>query len=126
MIDIHCHILPGVDDGAQTMEESLEMAKEAVKEGITSIIATPHHNSSYQNEKLEILSKVNELNIRLKEEAIPLTILSGQEVRIYGELLEDLEKGTILPLCESQYLFIEFPSNHVPRYAERLLFDIQP
>ncbi|WHY61515.1 tyrosine-protein phosphatase [Cytobacillus firmus] len=125
MIDIHCHILPGMDDGAQTMEDSLEMAKEAVKEGVNSIIATPHHNSSYQNEKKEIVTAVNELNTRLKEKDIPLTILAGQEVRIYGEILEDLEKGTILPLCESQYLFIEFPSNHVPRYAERLLFDIQ-
>lgn len=125
MIDIHCHILPGVDDGAKTVEDSLEMAKEAVKEGITSIIATPHHNSSYQNEKKEIIARVNDLNSRIKEEGIPLNILTGQEVRIYGELLADLEKGKILPLCESQYLFVEFPSNYVPKYAERLLFDIQ-
>ncbi|PAE25780.1 CpsB/CapC family capsule biosynthesis tyrosine phosphatase [Bacillus sp. 7894-2] len=125
MIDIHCHILPGVDDGAQTIEDSLDMAKEAVKEGISSIIATPHHNHSYQNIKSEIITAVQELNNRLNEEAVPLKVLPGQEVRIYGEIIEGIKSGEILSLSETQYLFIEFPSNHVPRYAERLLFDIQ-
>lgn len=125
MIDIHCHILPGVDDGAQTIEDSLDMAKEAVKEGISSIIATPHHNHSYQNTKSEIITAVQELNNRLNEEAVPLKVLPGQEVRIYGEIIEGIKSGEILSLSETQYLFLEFPSNHVPRYAERLLFDIQ-
>ncbi|UYG93826.1 tyrosine-protein phosphatase [Cytobacillus firmus] len=125
MIDIHCHILPGIDDGAQTIEDSLDMAKEAVREGISSIIATPHHNPSYRNTKDEIIEAVIELNNSLKEASIPLEILPGQEVRIYGEIVEGLNNGEILSLSHSQYMFIEFPSNHVPRYAEKLLFDIQ-
>ena len=125
MIDIHCHILPGLDDGAQTITDSLDMAKEAVREGISSIIATPHHNQAYHNTKDEIILAVNDLNNRLKEAAIPLEILPGQEVRIYGEIVEGLNNGEILSLSQSQYMFIEFPSNHVPRYAEKLLFDIQ-
>ncbi|SFC52695.1 protein-tyrosine phosphatase [Bacillus sp. OV322] len=127
MIDIHCHILPGIDDGAKTIADSLDMAKVAVQEGITSIIATPHHkNGSYDNTKKDILSKVRELNEVLKNSSVPLTILPGQETRIYGELLEDYDAGDILPLnISSSYLFIELPSGHVPRYTERLLYDVQ-
>ncbi|WP_080843892.1 tyrosine-protein phosphatase [Cytobacillus gottheilii] len=125
MIDIHCHILADVDDGAKTMEDSIEMAKAAVKEGLKTIIATPHLNQSYQNYRVDITTKVRELNDVLAKEQIPLTILPGQEVRIYGELLEDLQEGKILPLNHTQYLFVELPSNHVPRYTERLLYDIQ-
>jgi protein-tyrosine phosphatase len=126
MIDIHCHILPGIDDGAQSVAESLEMAKAAVKEGIHTIIATPHHkNNRYENPKFSIITRVNELNEVLEKESIPIKIFPGQEVRIYGEILEDLHSGEILSLNETQYLFIEFPTGHVPRYAEKLLFDLQ-
>ncbi|HEO8419434.1 TPA: hypothetical protein VBX77_001403 [Yersinia enterocolitica] len=126
MIDIHCHILPGVDDGAATIEDSVAMANAAVKEGITTIIATPHHkNNQFSNSKSSILTKVNDLNTVLKQENIPLTILPGQEVRIYGEVLEDYYKEKILTLNHTKYLFIEFPSSSVPRYAERLLYELQ-
>lgn len=126
MIDIHCHILPEVDDGPGTIEESLEMAREAVREGIKTIIATPHHkNNKYENSKGKIITNVNTLNSILSKENIPLEILPGQENRIYGEILEDYKKGEILTLSNTKYLFIEFPSASVPRYAERLLYDIQ-
>ncbi|MCM2983535.1 tyrosine protein phosphatase [Niallia circulans] len=126
MIDIHSHILPGIDDGAQTIEDSIKMAKTAVNEGITSIIATPHHkNNQFNNLKSSILTKVNELNTVLKQENIPLTVLPGQEVRIYGEVIEDYYKEEILTLNHTKYLFIEFPSSSVPRYAERLLYELQ-
>jgi protein-tyrosine phosphatase len=127
MIDIHSHILPGVDDGAKTIEDAIAMAGAAVSEGITKIIATPHHkNGNYENPKQKILQHVGQLNAVLKEQNIPLTVLPGQEVRIYGDIVKDYENGELLTLTnESQYIFIEFPSNHVPRYAEQLLFDIQ-
>ncbi|MCA1060869.1 tyrosine protein phosphatase [Rossellomorea aquimaris] len=127
MIDIHSHILPGIDDGAKTIYDSIDMAKQAVSEGIHTIIATPHHrNGKYDNVKSDILPLIEEVNSRFKDEQISLEVLPGQECRIYGEILEDYEKGDILPLNQvSQYLFIEFPSSSVPRYAERLLYDIQ-
>ena len=56
---------------------------------------------------------------------IPVEILPGQESRIFGEILEDHKNGEILTLNHTNYLFIELPSNHVPRYTKRLLFDIQ-
>jgi protein-tyrosine phosphatase len=126
MIDIHCHILSSVDDGAKDINDSIQMAREAVKEGIHTIIATPHHmNGKYENQKVEIIKSVSELNAVLKEENIPLTILPGQETRIFGDILEETEFEHILPLNHTQYVFIELPSSHVPRYTEKLLFDFQ-
>ncbi|MGY0691488.1 tyrosine-protein phosphatase [Virgibacillus sp. FSP13] len=127
MIDIHCHILPDIDDGAKTLTESMAMARAAVEQGIHTIIATPHHrNGRYNNEKQHILQYVSELNDHLRTEAIPLTILPGQETRLYGEMVTGLEYGELLALNQdTSYLFVEFPSNHVPRYAKQVLFDIQ-
>lgn len=125
MVDIHCHILPGIDDGAKNLKDSIIMAKHAVSEGIHTIIATPHFNQSYDNRKPLIETKVIELNQALKEENIDVEILVGQEPRIYGEILSDYENNKIQTLNNSQYLFIEFPSSQVPRYTEKLLFDIQ-
>lgn len=126
MIDIHSHILYGVDDGAKDLNDSIEMAKAAVDEGITTIFATPHFNEKYLNHKQEILNKVARLNEVIQEKQIPLTILPGQEPRIYGDLLEDYNNGQVLTLNNAgKYMLIELPSNHVPRYTEQLLFDLQ-
>ncbi|MFC4322632.1 tyrosine-protein phosphatase [Litchfieldia salsa] len=127
MIDIHCHILPSLDDGAKSLNDSLSMAKLAVEEGITSIIATPHHHSGrYETNKNQILQEVEKLNQELVQHQIPLTILPGQEPRIYGEMVEGYHTGQLLSLNNTgKYIFVELPSNHVPRYTEKLLFDIQ-
>lgn len=126
MIDIHCHILPGVDDGAQTEEDSIIMAKDAVAQGIDTIITTPHHrNGTYDNERDSIIRNVAILNELFENEAIPLTILAGQETRIHGEMIEEINNGIIQPLHDTKYLFVEFPSDSVPRYAQQMLFDIQ-
>lgn len=126
MIDIHSHILPGVDDGANSLEESIEMAKLAVQEGITQIVASPHHfTSRFYNPKEKILSKVNHLNQALQKENIPLEVLLGQEVRIIGDLISEYEKNQIATINEEIYVLIEFPANHVPGYAEQLFFEIQ-
>ncbi|PGU36413.1 tyrosine protein phosphatase [Bacillus cereus] len=127
MIDLHCHILPNVDDGAQSIEDSIVMAKAACEEGIHTIVATPHHqNGVYINPAGSILHQVKQLNERLKEEDINLTILPGQEIRLYGELLEDYERGHIVTLNNTnKYMLIEFPANHVPRYTERMLYELR-
>jgi protein-tyrosine phosphatase len=127
MIDIHSHILPGIDDGAQSMEDSIDMAKAAVSEGIHTIIATPHHmNNKFENPKSDILPLVDRLNEELKNRQIDLLVLPGQECRIYGEIIEDYKKGDIVPLNQySQYIFVEFPSSSVPRYADRLFYELQ-
>lgn len=126
IIDIHSHILPGIDDGAKTEADSIAMAKIAVNEGITKIVATPHHrNGSFDNVRENILTYTHIINKLFEQENIPLEVLPGQETRINGDMISDLEKGELLPINDSKYLFVELPSDHVPRYTGQMLFDIQ-
>lgn len=127
MIDLHCHILPSIDDGAKNMEGSVDMAREAVAEGITHILATPHYkNGHWDNEKKDILILVDELQEELDTRGIPLTIFPGQEVRINGDLFEDLKEENIQFIDENkQYVLIEFPTLSIPAYTENLFFELQ-
>ncbi|MCA0985136.1 tyrosine protein phosphatase [Halobacillus yeomjeoni] len=127
MIDLHSHILPGIDDGAQTLEESLMMARAAVKEGINQIVATPHHlTTRYTNTKASIIKQVEDFNEHLKQEGIPLEVLPGQEARLSADFWEAYRQGEILPVNgDSGYLFIELPNMDVPGYTERVIFDLQ-
>lgn len=126
MIDLHCHILPGIDDGAQTMDDSIAMAHVAVAEGITHILVTPHHNNGrYINASATIIANVNELQTEFDKRQIPLTLFPGQEVRITGELIEDIQNGTIQFIDEEQqYLLIEFPTMTIPQFSEELFFQL--
>ncbi len=127
MIDIHSHLLPGVDDGAQTLEDSLAMAREAVSQGIDTIVATPHHrNGKYTNPRLNVLYLVQELNFELERAEIPLTVLPGQEVRIHGDMIEELKEEVITPInIDSGYIFVELPNDQVPNYTISMLFELQ-
>ncbi len=125
MIDLHTHILAGLDDGAKTEVETIQMAKRAYENGIRTILATPHHmNRTYMNEKPVIEAHVRELNALLQSHEISMRILPGQELRIYGQVVDDLHQGKIQTLNNSKYLLIEFPSNEVPNYTEQLFFDL--
>ncbi|MDR7073328.1 tyrosine-protein phosphatase [Fictibacillus barbaricus] len=126
MIDIHSHILPGIDDGAQTLEDAIKMAEAAVAEGITHLYATPHHrNGRYENDKPSIEFEVENLNQELHKRNIPLDIIPGQEIRLYKELIEDLDRGLLMPLHHiAKYLLIEFPSSSVPTYAAEILYEL--
>ncbi len=125
MLDLHCHILPGVDDGAQTIDDSLKMANKAVKQGITHILCTPHHNRRYQNPKSEVMSAVEELQAVLDEKGIPLILFEGQEVRIHDQLVQEIEQDRILFIdVTDQYLLIEFPTAEIPHYAESVLYEL--
>lgn len=126
MIDLHCHILPGIDDGAKTMNDSINMAQLAVEEGITHILATPHHkNRNWNNEKQDVMKLVSQLQKEINNAGIELTIFPGQEVRIYGSIIEDIKADKILFIDEQkQYLLIEFPTSNIPTYTERLFYDL--
>lgn len=126
MIDLHCHILPGIDDGASDISKSLEMAQAAQEEGITAIVATPHHkNGKYNNEKESIELGVADLNKQIQQMGLNVTIYAGQEVRLYGELLEDYENERLVTVNHSTHMLVEFPSSSIPAFAEQLLFDMQ-
>ncbi|MDT2988010.1 tyrosine-protein phosphatase [Enterococcus casseliflavus] len=126
MIDLHCHILPGVDDGAENIEASIAMAEQAVSQGITHILCTPHHNNGkYTNPKSEVISLVASLQAELDKKKLPLTLLEGQEVRITGDLIEDIRNDKILFTdLEDTYILIELPTMEVPSYTEQVFFEL--
>lgn len=116
MIDIHCHILPGIDDGSPNLEESLEMAKAAVAEGIHTIIATPHHeNGRFTNEAAKVKRAVTAFNEVLEQQHIPLRVLPGQEIRIYRNFIDDYHSGQLVSLNDSPYILVEFPAAEIPK-----------
>lgn len=110
MIDIHSHIIPGIDDGAKNIETTLEMLKAAERDGTKKIIATPHYCIGYGEASIEeIKIKVKNLNDKAKAENIDIEIYSGQEVYFSENMLEDYEEGIIGTLNDSRYMLIEFP-----------------
>jgi len=126
MIDIHSHILPCVDDGSQSLEESLAMARAAVDDGIRQIIATPHHaNGRYDNPAEGVVKSVGSLNEELRREGIELEVLAGQEIRVYGNLVDDWLGQLLLPLHRSSYLLIELPTGDVPKHMPDLIHELQ-
>ncbi|RDW99460.1 tyrosine-protein phosphatase [Listeria kieliensis] len=126
MIDIHCHLLNGIDDGPKELVDSLMMAKQAVEQGFTDVIATPHHlKGRFSNPGDEVRARVEDFNNKLVEENIPLVVHPGQEVRLHGEMLENLANGSVLTLADSKYVLIEFPTESVPFFAQELFFNLQ-
>ncbi|MBO0452045.1 tyrosine-protein phosphatase [Candidatus Enterococcus murrayae] len=126
MIDLHSHILPGVDDGAQTLEDSLEMAKKAISQGITHLMCTPHHNNGkYNNPADKIIRDVAALQSELDQRGLELTLLEGQEVRMTELLLTAIKREEILFTdLDDTYLLVEFPTNDIPIYAEQMFYQL--
>lgn len=126
MIDIHCHIISGIDDGPRYLNESLEMAKAAAASGISHLFATPHHlNGRYENTKKVILDRVFELNQYLLKKNIPLTVHSGQELRIHREIFISFEMDEVLTLDnKGKYLLLELPSAEVPTYSRDVVYEL--
>jgi protein-tyrosine phosphatase len=111
MIDIHIHILPGIDDGAFDIEESLQMAELAVRGGVHTIVATPHCNltgmyENYYDQKLK--EHLYAFRNILEEEKIPLTVLSGMEIYTTEDVVEKIEQNRLIPIHHSRYYLMEF------------------
>ena len=119
MLDIHCHIIHAVDDGAKTIDESIAMAKIAAKDGVRTIVATPHIGAKIISSD-DIRNKVDELNDRLIELFIPVEILPGAEI-ISGIPVELIEKYTI---NGNGFVLIEFPHSHLPHNSFEIIRNI--
>lgn len=111
MFDIHCHILPCVDDGSGSFTDSLEMAEIAARSGIRGIVATPHCNMPGVFENFwsaDFDAKVKQLNDILQSRNIPITVYPGQEVFAYGDIIERIKNNELITLNNSRYLLVEF------------------
>lgn len=124
MIDLHCHILPGVDDGSADEEESCAMARLAVESGVTDIAATPHCNAPdpfYNYADSALHARFARLRQRLEREQIPLRIHEGMEVFTTPELPRLLDEGRLLTLGGTRYLLIEFAFGESEWFFDEML-----
>lgn len=126
MIDIHSHLLPGIDDGSPNWETSLELARQAVSDGVEVALMTPHHrNGRYVNPAPEVIKLTDEFQTLLVENNIPLKVFPSQEVRINSDIITDLAEGAILGTDEdTRYFLLEFPDNSVPSFTKDFVFRI--
>jgi len=125
LIDLHSHILPGVDDGSPDLETSLAMARMAVADGIQVMACTPHFMQGlYDNEASDIRRRVAAFQQRLSEADIGLSVVVGSDAHIRPDFLSCLREGRLLCLNNSRYVLFEPPHNIAPPRLEDLLFNI--
>ena len=127
MIDVHSHILPGLDDGPKCMEQALEMCAIAKADGIELIVATPHMlNGLYELEREDVLAGVKELSQACREKHIDIAILPGADVRVADDLERMLACGKAMTVADQrQHLMLELPEETVPAELTGLLFELQ-
>lgn len=124
MVDLHCHILPGVDDGADSLDVSCEMAALAADCGVDTIVATPHCNTrnelkNYRSQSL--IDRSRSLQAALDRYHIPVRILPGAEVLVRGDMPQLLADNCFQPIARSKYLLTEFYFDELPEVMDREL-----
>lgn len=126
MIDLHNHILPGLDDGADTWQKSMDMAKLASADGITGIVCTPHWvPGKYDNQRARIIEAVEDLKKHIAEQKIALKIYSGAELRLDITLPEKIASGELITINDTGiYALIELPEESIPDNLEDFLWHL--
>lgn len=108
-VDLHCHILPGLDDGSKDIHQTGEMLQFAYEEGIRKIIATPHNYASHKSASPErIMQKVKEVNELAKKEGIDITVYPGNEIFYRSGVAEQLDDGQLLTMAGTRFVLLEF------------------
>ena len=127
MIDLHTHILPGVDDGVKTMEDAVFFARVAASDGVSTIVATPHYREGfYMNARPEVLAGVEALNERLRSEEIPILVLPGAEIHISADLVSRVKSGHAPTLADNgRTVLFELSMSQYPPDLEQLVFQMK-
>jgi protein-tyrosine phosphatase len=111
-VDIHCHCLPGFDDGPQSVEDALALCSALVADGITTVVATPHQLGRYDlaNSAEDVRSAVDLLNAELKDRETPLEVLTGGDVRVDERIPRLIESGRLATVADAgQHILLELP-----------------
>lgn len=125
MIDIHSHIIPGVDDGSKTIEDTFKMLKEAEKAGFTDIISTSHYiENYYELNKLDREAWITALNTGIKKENINLNLYTGAEIFISENMCNSIKNNIIGTLNNSRYVLFELPMNAKVMYLNDIIFEL--
>ena len=125
MIDLHCHLLPGCDDGAEDIDQSLEMARLSASQGVTVMACTPHiFPGVYDNRGPDIRQRTAWLQTRIDEAGIPMRLVTGGDVHVAPDLVAKLKAGEALALNDSRYVLVEPPHHILPPNMEGLFFNL--
>ncbi|PIE34717.1 tyrosine protein phosphatase [candidate division KSB3 bacterium] len=126
MIDIHCHILPGVDDGAENVTETLDMCRLAIADGITTIVATPHQQDGvYNTSCTSIEEQLDVVKGALRDEKLALELLPGADVHIDVHTSRKIQQGEIMTINGTgRYFLLEFPAHSIPPNIDKIIFDL--
>jgi len=125
VIDLHCHILPGIDDGAGDLSVSLEMARASVAQGVTVVACTPHILPGlYHNSGPAIREATRDLQTILDEEGIPLRLVTGADAHMTLDFIAGLRSGHLLSLADSRYVLVEPPHHTAPPQLEDFFFNL--
>lgn len=125
MIDLHCHLLPGIDDGAKDMDTALTMARMAVADGIRVLACTPHiYPGVFENDTLGIQAAIEGLQTRLDEEGIALRLVIGADAHVTPELPRRLREGTVPRLGNTRYFLLEPPHHVAPPRLDEYVFNL--
>jgi len=125
MIDLHSHILPGVDDGTADSAAALELARAFVDDGVLVVACTPHILPGlYHNRGPEILIAVSNLQAALNERDIPLVLVSGADNHITPDFIDGLSSGRLLALHASRYVLVEPPHHSAPPLMEEFFANV--
>ena len=125
MIDLHCHILPGIDDGAADLSVSIEMAKAFVADGVSVVACTPHILPGlYHNSGPQIRQATARLQQTLNREGISLQLVTGADNHIVPDFVAQLRSGHLLSLADTRYVLVEPPHHVAPPRLEDLFFNI--
>jgi len=127
MIDIHTHILPGIDDGVKTEDEAVEFARMAEGDGVERIVATPHCKEGfYFNDRRKVLGEVERLRARLAAEGLRIRIEPGAEVHICPDLVSRVADGRAPTLMDNgRTLLLELSLSQYPVELENLVFELK-
>jgi protein-tyrosine phosphatase len=125
LIDLHCHLLPGIDDGAPDLATAKEMARLSVADGVRVVACTPHiFPGVYSNTGQDIRRRMAQLQAELGAADINCRLVSGSDAHVAPDLIDGLKSGRVLTLADSRYVLVEPPHHILPPNMDRLFFDL--
>jgi len=126
LIDIHSHILPGIDDGSKSLEESVELCRIAAADGVRTTVCTPHVDFRYVNRRETIEGPFEALRAAVEAEGIPLELVKGAEVHMAPDILVKVKEGELVTYNDQgRYLLLEFPFQQVLVGTEDMVYRLR-